>query len=82
MCDKVYTLMKWKFFMQVMGKSNFFIGLQVKQSEEEFFINQAHYTRELNTKFGVQQSKSFRIPTNTNNKMDPNCEGKSVNHTD
>ncbi|XP_057803601.1 uncharacterized mitochondrial protein AtMg00810-like [Salvia miltiorrhiza] len=70
-----------KFKMSMMGEMNFFLGLQVKQTEEEILINQSKYTKELINKFRAQHMKTVKIPMNTNWKVDPGSEGKSVSPT-
>lgn len=66
--------------MSMMGVH--FLGLQVKQSSEEIFINQAKYTNNMIEKFGVQYNKVVRIPMMTSFKMDPDVEGENVSQTD
>ena len=46
-CKKFAKYMQGEFEMSMMGELNFFLGLQIKQSREETFINQAKYTKEL-----------------------------------
>ncbi|XP_057779866.1 uncharacterized mitochondrial protein AtMg00810-like [Salvia miltiorrhiza] len=70
-----------KFQMSMMGEMNFFLGLQVKQTEDGILINQLKYTKELINKFGVQHMKTVKISMNTNWKVDPGMEGKSVSST-
>jgi len=41
----------------MMGKLNYFLGLQIKQKGDGIFINQAKYTRELIKKFGLEHAK-------------------------
>ncbi|XP_057790848.1 uncharacterized mitochondrial protein AtMg00810-like [Salvia miltiorrhiza] len=67
--------------MAMMGQMNFFLGLQVKQTKEGILINQSKYAKELINKFGIQHMKSVKIPMNTNWKVDPKNEGKSVSST-
>ncbi|XP_057808718.1 uncharacterized mitochondrial protein AtMg00810-like [Salvia miltiorrhiza] len=56
-------------------------GLQVKQTKEEILINQSKYAKELINKVGIQHMKSVKIPMNTNWKVDPENEQKSVSST-
>ncbi|XP_057776173.1 uncharacterized mitochondrial protein AtMg00810-like [Salvia miltiorrhiza] len=64
-----------------MGKMNFFLGLQVKQTDEGILINQSKYMKKLINKFGAQYLKTVKIPMNTNWKVDPGNEEKSVSST-
>ncbi|XP_057791146.1 uncharacterized mitochondrial protein AtMg00810-like [Salvia miltiorrhiza] len=64
-----------------MGEMNFFLGLQVKQTKEWILINQSKYAKELISKFVIQHMKSVKIPMNTNLKVDPENEEKSVSST-
>ncbi|XP_031091065.1 uncharacterized protein LOC115996058 [Ipomoea triloba] len=67
--------------MSMMGELNYFLGLQVKQSKEGIFINQAKYTRDLIKKFGLEGKSSVKIPMSTSLKLDKNEEGKDVDQT-
>ena len=44
MCNEFAKCMQDEFQMSMMGELNFFLGLQIKQSSEGIFINQAKYT--------------------------------------
>ena len=61
-CKKFAKCMQCEFDMSMMGKFNFFLGLQIKQSSEETFINHAKYTKELLKRFGVKGAKSQLHP--------------------
>ncbi|KAL4578457.1 hypothetical protein LXL04_014580 [Taraxacum kok-saghyz] len=45
--DEFRTLMESKFEMSSMGKINFFLGLNIRQSQEGIFINQESFTKKL-----------------------------------
>ncbi|XP_057808439.1 uncharacterized mitochondrial protein AtMg00810-like [Salvia miltiorrhiza] len=81
MCKKFAEIMTNKFQMSMMGEMNFFLGLQVKQTKEEILINHSKYAKELINKFSIQHMTSVKIPMNTNWKVDPGTEGKSVSST-
>ncbi|KAJ9557276.1 hypothetical protein OSB04_011890 [Centaurea solstitialis] len=47
MCKEFEFLMQSEFEMSMMGELTFFLGLQIKQSSEGVFINQAKYIQDL-----------------------------------
>ncbi|XP_063946055.1 secreted RxLR effector protein 161-like [Daucus carota subsp. sativus] len=53
-----------------MGELSYSLGLQVKQTEEGIFINQSKYTRNLLTKFGMQDSSAATTHMATATKLD------------
>ena len=53
LCKDFSTIMQKEFEMSMMGELNFFLGLQVVQTQESTFINQAKYTKELLKRFGM-----------------------------
>ena len=58
LCEEFANLMKGKFEMSIMGKLNFFLGLQIKQEKERIFINQTKYVREILKKFGTSEKSA------------------------
>ena len=70
--------MQGEFEMSMMGKLNFFLGLQIKQSREVTFINQAKYTKELLQRFGMMGSKEITTPMGTSIKLEKDENGKNV----
>ena len=70
MCKKFAKCMQGEFKMSMMGELNFFLGLQIKQSSEGTFINQAKYTKELLKRFGMMEAKALTTPMNTSIKLD------------
>ncbi|XP_057790904.1 uncharacterized mitochondrial protein AtMg00810-like [Salvia miltiorrhiza] len=81
MFKKFANIMTNKFQMSMMGEMNFFLGLQVKQTKEGILINQSKYAKELINKFDIQHMKSVKILMNTNWKVDPGSEEKSISPT-
>nr|GEY61761.1 putative ribonuclease H-like domain-containing protein [Tanacetum cinerariifolium] len=59
LCKSFEKLMKDKFQMSSIGELTFFLGLQVKQKEDEIFINQDKYVVEILKKFGLTEGKSI-----------------------
>ncbi|KAK2974425.1 hypothetical protein RJ640_011322 [Escallonia rubra] len=64
--------------MSMMGELTFFIGLQIKQSKDEIFINQAKYTKELLKRFDMEASNAFDTPMSSSLKLDKDEKGKDV----
>ena len=51
--------MQGEFEMSMMGELNFFLELQIKQTKEGIFINQAKYIKEILKKFGMENAKKI-----------------------
>src|ERR1051325_9220709 len=64
--------------MSLMGELNFFLGLQAKQLDEGTTVCQIKYCRELLKRFGMNDSKSINTPMATNENLDKDEHGKSV----
>ncbi|KAI3510579.1 hypothetical protein L1887_17687 [Cichorium endivia] len=64
-------LMKSKFQMSMMGKINFFLGLQIKQSKEGIFINQQKYTKGLLECFGMTNCSNAKVPLPVGIRLNP-----------
>ena len=78
LCKEFAKAMQEEFEMSLMGELNYFLGLQIKQTEEGIFINQAKYTKELLKRFGMDSSKSRRNPMSTTTSLDKDENGKNV----
>ncbi|GJS67030.1 putative ribonuclease H-like domain-containing protein [Tanacetum coccineum] len=63
--DEFEALMKGRFQMSAMGELTFFLGLQVKQSQEGIFISQDKYVAEILKKFDFVSVKSAITPMET-----------------
>ena len=61
-----------------MRKLNYFLDLQIKQTQYEFFINQAKYTKEILKQFGMENSKARRTPMSTTTSLDKDDNDKYV----
>ena len=62
LCQAFESCMKEEFEMSMMGKLNYFLGLQIKQRKDGIFINQAKYTKELIKRFGLEGAKTSKTP--------------------
>ncbi|KAK8943222.1 hypothetical protein KSP39_PZI009457 [Platanthera zijinensis] len=65
LCKKFAKLMQGKFEMSSMGELKFFLGLQVRQTEDGLSISQSKFTKELIKKYGVESSSTMRTPMGT-----------------
>ncbi|KAL8091441.1 hypothetical protein AgCh_033890 [Apium graveolens] len=80
LCKKCAKLMQSRYQMSMMEELSYFLGLQVKQNEEDTFICQSKYTRNLLKKFGMQDCSSASTPMATATKLDKDI-GTSVDIT-
>ncbi|GJW12997.1 putative ribonuclease H-like domain-containing protein [Tanacetum coccineum] len=62
LCTEFEKMMHKKFQMSSMGELTFFLGLQVKQKEDEIFISQDKYVTEILKKFGFSDVKTASTP--------------------
>lgn len=58
-------MMKNEFETSMMGEITFFIGLQIKQTNEGIFINPIKYVNEINHKFGMDSVKTCSTLTSS-----------------
>ncbi|KAI3791236.1 hypothetical protein L2E82_04934 [Cichorium intybus] len=68
---KFRKLMETKFEMSSMGKINFFLGLNIRQSSEGIFIKQEAYTKSLLEKFGMKGDSKVKVPMAFGTKLTP-----------
>ncbi|KAL8119211.1 hypothetical protein AgCh_016649 [Apium graveolens] len=80
LCEKFAKLMQSRYQMSMMGELSYFLGLQVKQTEEDTFICQSKYTRNLQKKFGMQDCSTASTLMATATKLDKDT-GKLVDIT-
>ncbi|GJS94943.1 copia protein [Tanacetum coccineum] len=77
LCDDFAKIMHDEFEMSMMGELNFFLGLQIKQMEDEIFFNQSKYIKEMLKKFGLEDSKPTKTPMSTEIKLTKDDEADS-----
>ncbi|WVZ76080.1 LOW QUALITY PROTEIN: hypothetical protein U9M48_024082 [Paspalum notatum var. saurae] len=70
--------MSREFEMSLMGKLQFFLGLQIKQGPEGTFVHQAKYTKDILKKFDMGDSKPMTTPMCTNTALDADEDGEAV----
>ena len=61
-----------------MGELTYFLGFQVKQLKEGTFLSQTKYIQDILKKFGMKDTKPAKTPMGTNEHLDLNAGGKSV----
>ncbi|GJQ91224.1 retrovirus-related pol polyprotein from transposon TNT 1-94 [Tanacetum coccineum] len=81
MCDEFEKIIHDEFEMSMMGKHNFFLGLQIKQIEDGIFFNQFKYIKEMLKIFGLEESKPMKTPMSFDTKLTKDKECKSVDST-
>ncbi|GJS67984.1 retrovirus-related pol polyprotein from transposon TNT 1-94 [Tanacetum coccineum] len=79
---KFEKLMHSRFEMSLMGEMKFFLGLQVHQSPQGIFINQAKYTLEILKKYGMDKYQSLGTPLAIKPKLDADLNGKPIDQID
>jgi hypothetical protein len=66
-------MMESKFQMSMMGELTFFLAIQVKQTKQGTFVNQAKYTKDL-----MKKVKPVSTPMSTAMSFLPNEDGDAV----
>ena len=64
--------------MSMVGELSYFLGLHIKQLEDDIFINQAKYVRDLLKKYSLKGYKKLSTLMATSTKLDADEQGKSV----
>jgi hypothetical protein len=77
-CEEFSRVMMRKFEMSMMGELNYFLGFQLKQLKEGTFISQTKYTQDLLKRFGMKDTKPAKMPMGTDEHLDLDKGGKSV----
>nr|GEX52515.1 hypothetical protein [Tanacetum cinerariifolium] len=78
LCKAFEKLMKDKFQMSSMGELTFFLGLQVKQKDDEIFICQDKYVTEILRKFSFTDVKSASTLIETEKPLLKDPDGEDV----
>nr|GEU53647.1 putative ribonuclease H-like domain-containing protein [Tanacetum cinerariifolium] len=81
LCDEFEALMHKRFLMSSIGEITFFLGLQVKQSEEGIFISQDKYVAEILKKFDSSSVKTASTPIETQKPLVKDEEATDVDVT-
>jgi hypothetical protein len=64
--------------MSVLGELSFFLGLQIRQSNQGIFISQTKYIREMLKRFGMEDCKPVITPMQTSCKLSKDDNSKST----
>ena len=64
--------------MSMMGELTFFLGLQIKQTHGETFMDQGKYTKDVLKKFDMGEAKPLLMPMSTMMALDTDEEGEAV----
>jgi hypothetical protein len=67
-----------EFEMIMMGELQFFLGLQIKQSNKGTFVHQAEYTKDIVRKFKMEDSKAMATPISMTIALDADEEGEHM----
>jgi hypothetical protein len=67
--DKFKERMKDAFEMTDLGKMSFFLGMQVQQKQNEIFVCQQKYAKEVLKKFNMEDCKPVATPMNPKEKF-------------
>ena len=70
-----------EFDMSHVVELSYFLGLKIKQLNDEIFITQAKYAKNLMKKFGLEKAKHCDTPMSTILKLSKDASGKSVEQT-
>ncbi|GKC77933.1 retrovirus-related pol polyprotein from transposon TNT 1-94 [Tanacetum coccineum] len=81
LCDDFSKMMHDEFEMSMMGKLNFFLGLQIKQFEDGIFFNQSKYVKEMLKKFSLENAKPIKTPMSSKTKLTRDEEGEPIDDT-
>jgi hypothetical protein len=67
-----------EFEMSLLGELSFFLGLQIRQSNQRIFISQTKYIREMLKRSGMEDCKLVITPMQTNCKLSKDDNSKSI----
>ena len=76
--EKFGKLMSEKFEMSMMSELKFFLGLQIKQTQDGTFVHQGKYTKDVLKKFDMGEDKPLSMPMSTSTTLDTNEYGEPV----
>ncbi|KAL0551788.1 hypothetical protein IC582_010877 [Cucumis melo] len=78
MFEDLKKAMTQEFEITDIGLMSYYLGIEVKQSEEGIFIYQERYTREILEKFNMMNSKPVATPIETGTKLSKHEEGDDI----
>jgi hypothetical protein len=71
-------LMSREFEMSMMGELNFFLGLEIKQTQDGTFVHQGKYTKDVLKKFDMGEGKPLSMSMSTSITLDTDEYGEPV----
>jgi len=81
LCEEFVTVMQGEFEMSMMGEHSFFLGLHVKQSKKDIFLNQSKYWKDILKRFEMENCKEVSTQMPTNCYMDADAVGVIMDQT-
>ncbi|KAM0066395.1 putative RNA-directed DNA polymerase [Helianthus debilis subsp. tardiflorus] len=78
LCRNFERIMQEKFEMSAMGEMNFFLGLQVQQTESGIFIHQTKYVGDVLNRFQMSDATPIGTPLAVNHGITPDLKGEAV----
>jgi hypothetical protein len=70
--------MESEFQMSMMGELTFFLGIQVKQTNQGTFVHQAKYMKDLIMKFNMTELKPVSTPMSSAASLGPDEDDETV----
>jgi hypothetical protein len=77
-CDEFSKIMVDRFEMSMIEVLTFFLRFLIKKAKEGTFISQTKYTRDILKKFGMDKAKPIKKPMGTNDHLDLDLGGTSI----
>ncbi|KAL4032863.1 hypothetical protein IC575_005946 [Cucumis melo] len=74
------NIMQTEIEMSMVGELSCFLGLQIKQKNDDILISQEKYAKNMVKKFGLEQARNKRTLVATHVKLTKNTEGAEVDH--
>jgi hypothetical protein len=71
-------MMENEFQMSMIGELTFFLGIQVKQTNQGTFVHQAKYMKDLIKKFSMADAKPVSTPMSMTTTLDPDEDGEAI----
>jgi hypothetical protein len=68
--------MENEFQMSMMGEQTFFLGIQVKQTKQGTFVDQAKYTKDLTKMLNMAELKPVSTPMSIATSLGPDEDGE------
>jgi hypothetical protein len=65
LASKFLDTMSGEFEMSMLDELNFFLGMQIKQTQDKTFMHQGKYTKDVLKKFVMGEAKPLSTPMST-----------------